>query len=178
MLISIRPSLEPKCLVIPIDPGVHVSKGSNGCIQWGARTNLLSWSPQLPSQIEHDAAYTTTSDCLTPEVMSADTYSTAFSGVDTPGVAGGALSQAVNDLSATKVGRCDVASPPIHLHAIEWNPDCRAELFDAPQAAHCIYGNISEFFVPAIADWVNAMEKTQYPAWLTFFDRPSSRARA
>ena len=86
--------------------------------------------------------------------------STAFSGVDTPGLAAGVLSQSVADLIATKLGEDEAPPKFAHLSAVEWDSQCQSELLAGPHSPKCLFGDISEFWADGIRQWAKHVTKT------------------
>jgi hypothetical protein len=79
------------------------------------------------------------------------TISTAFSGIDCPATAHKLLRHAVGKALGRRL------LSPANLSAIEWNVEAQNELAKHPDAALCMYGDITDFFVPPVQATVNAM---------------------
>lgn len=97
--------------------------------------------------------------------MSITQYSTAFSGIDSPGTAMNqlllslnvklnrrrrrTLSQATNKVVAKKAkhnSHCHMG----HLFAIEWEPHSQRELLQHPSSPRCLFGDIADFAAPIV----------------------------
>ena len=83
--------------------------------------------------------------------------SSAFSGVEAPGVARCALAQAVNE----RTGRTIV---PETLSCIECDKDAQQELLLHPSGG-CVLGNLNDFWVPFLRPVVKKLEATPGKAW-------------
>ena len=97
------------------------------------------------------------------QVFRSTNYSTAFSGIDAPGVAWGVLVDALSKVSGRPL-------PPVrHLSAVEKYAPSRKELEHMPDPPQCIFGDIVDFLVPALQQHVRMLirKATQSPV-LTF----------
>lgn len=94
------------------------------------------------------------------KVVCAQTLSSAFSGVDTPGLAFGVISRAISDLLESKEGVVRPVPTVPHIHGIEWDPHCVDELAVHPHGPCCIYGDINEFWSPSLKPWIQKVMST------------------
>ena len=83
--------------------------------------------------------------------------SSAFSGIEAPGVARCALAEAVNARTCRKID-------PRTLSVIEIDKECQQELLIHP-AGGCVFGNLNDFWVPFLKPVVEKLEKTPSKAW-------------
>eukprot|EP00959_Pyramimonas_sp_CCMP1952_P451262 9448218-Pyramimonas_sp.AAC.1 len=86
------------------------------------------------------------------EQLSWDTRSTAYSGIGAPEVAINCICQALGRKKKK------IIHPPRFLYAIEWDEDAQKELqiLLAPTGG-CLFGDITQFFIPELQDQVNAL---------------------
>lgn len=94
--------------------------------------------------------------------MSITQYSTAFSGIDSPGTAMNqlllrlkvklnrrrrrTLVQTVNKLGRKKIKHCHMD----HLFGVEWEPHSQRELLQHPSCPRCLFGDIADFAAPIV----------------------------
>ncbi|CAK0797467.1 unnamed protein product, partial [Prorocentrum cordatum] len=93
------------------------------------------------------------------QVIENDALSTAFSGIDAPGTAYSLMGQAVADLIKAKCGESIPVPRASHIHAIEYDAACKAELMAAPHGPQCLFSNIVEFGADAIQPWLLSVGK-------------------
>ncbi len=99
--------------------------------------------------------------------MSITQYSTAFSGIDSPGTAMNqlllslkvklnrrrrrTLAQTTNKIARKKMKQSSHSHCHMgHLFAIEWEPHSQRELLQHPSSPRCLFGDISEFAAPIV----------------------------
>lgn len=95
------------------------------------------------------------------QYLDSEKFSTAFSGIDTPGTSYGVLARAVSDLLEAREGDVRPVKPPTHVAGVEWNPSCRDELLLSPHGPACLFGDICDFWADGIRDWISMMMKRQ-----------------
>ncbi|CAK0869477.1 unnamed protein product, partial [Prorocentrum cordatum] len=97
-------------------------------------------------------------------VVDAERMSTAFSGIDAPGMAAALIGRALVSVSRDiYAGQGGLAIPrPMvkHTHAIEWDAECQAELLSSHvHSPCCCFRNIREFYAGSIQPWACRVEK-------------------
>lgn len=85
--------------------------------------------------------------------MSMDDHATAFSGIDSPGVAREMLRLALEKHLGQSIPK------PTHRWAIEWDPEAQYELLCHPSRPEHIFGDISDFYIPEVKRELDAMKK-------------------
>ena len=78
------------------------------------------------------------------------TFSTAFSGIDTPNVALLLLCEAMDELDHHEQDRQDPAAFPKNVWACEISNACRSELLGSVNPPKCIFGNVQDFWQDVI----------------------------
>ena len=73
------------------------------------------------------------------------TFSTAFSGIDTPNIAFLMLCAGIDEIMSEQ-GHHDLTKPPKNLWACEISNACRCEMNDSVNPPHCIFDNIQDFW--------------------------------
>ena len=99
---------------------------------------------------------------LLADELESGTYSTAFSGIDSPGSAMLEITNTIEDLTGHGI------KPMTHTNAIEWDIHCQNELKDHPSRPLHIHGDINSFWRPAVRRSIDALIAAQKP--LTFED--------
>ncbi len=97
------------------------------------------------------------------QVLAADTVSTAFSGIDAPGVSYGVIGQAISDLLFEKEGVRLPPPAPQHLNGVERDSECISELLTSPHGPDCLFTDINCMWADPIKRWIDKVSKQRCP---------------
>eukprot|EP00973_Karenia_brevis_P016225 2221254-Karenia_brevis.AAC.1 len=81
-------------------------------------------------------------------------YTTAFSGIDAPGVALGVLTCCLQDRLPNKS-----VNKPRHLSGVEWVGNVRDELLHHPSAPECLFEDITDFLQVELRSTIQELKK-------------------
>ena len=114
-------------------------------------SDMFSWASDYLDILEHVCPPGILHDLKT-NIEETD-RSSAFSGIDAPGVANCVLAHALSDrLHPTHV------HPSPHRAATEWNKQCQQELLDHPNAPDHLFTDVEEFWTPEVRKTIQTLK--------------------
>jgi len=94
------------------------------------------------------------------KVVASERMSTAFTGIDAPGLAANLLGRALECVMRDVHGDATATRPVLmHTHATEWDTECQAEILSSHMhKPFCCFRNIREFYPDSIQAWTKNIE--------------------